>query len=107
MAKAGWVNRYHFHRTEGQYGFTVTEQGNSEWELAVFLTGRQDFQTSYGVILTTIDGLVRVQTGLVPTEKLAGCILGEIGLLIKQAGWTGASDLIDMVGSYLKKFYPL
>lgn len=54
--------------TQQAYGWSISEL---EWELDLRITSRQDGRTSWGVILTEVDGEVKVKTGLCDYEKAA------------------------------------
>jgi hypothetical protein len=53
-----------FKVSECNYGYDISEEGFAEWEVAIRYTGRQDSKVSWGVVLTSIDGLVTFKGGL-------------------------------------------
>ena len=55
--------------TEFNYGWTIE---SAEWQLDIRFTSRQDFRTSWAVIFTDVDGLVKMKSGLSPTLSAVG-----------------------------------
>ncbi len=51
------------------WGWSIVD---TEWDLTVRVTGRQDGQFAWGVMLTEIDGNVKVETGLSSLHRTSG-----------------------------------
>jgi hypothetical protein len=74
------------------YGYDLT----SESQITVRMTTRSDSRTSWVVLLSEPDGLIRVRSGLSDTTVAAARIEVAIYELTVDAGWT---DPINRVGA--------
>jgi len=68
------------------YGWLI-EPDHHEWALVTQMTGRQDGQMSWAVVLTDVDGVARVRHGLSPTADAAAMIGLAITDLSQEAHW--------------------